>query len=237
MTDPHDKNDVGDNQLFTSHLSFNQEAEAQRLVELILGSNCRLQVLHGRAGTGKTTLIREHLLPSLAAASGREVFFSICQPDFPQIVRTLDDEEVDIQEAMRRPAVVVVDAFDRFLGLDDSGRRWALKHVFKRLQEEDVHAAIVVVVSDDALSRVFEFRKYEPEIVEAVFSIQEVDVDEALAKIVEADEGAEFSLSPDLVEELRADLQEKDEGVSPDLVKALNHQLRKLHLEKGKVVL
>ena len=115
MIDPDENQGTRNKPVFTRHLVFNQEAESGRLARMILGSTCRLQVVHGRVGIGKTRLIREHLLSRLSMASDREVYFSICQPDFPRIVRSQDAMELDTRKAMRRRAIVVIDAFDRFL--------------------------------------------------------------------------------------------------------------------------
>jgi tetratricopeptide (TPR) repeat protein len=222
--------DFGEIEHLTTYLAGFLEDEGKRLAGSILASASRLQVLHGRPGAGKTTVVRNHLLANLESA-GVDVYYGDCEPSFPQNVAAPRHSAVDIREAVRNPrAIIIIDDFDRYLATRHTETAFA--SVFGKFDQ--VAARIVVVVSDNHLSSVFDFREIEPKCVESVFQIHEIDIGAGLGKLAEDDREAEFALAPDLVDDLRAELQAKSEGVSAELLAVVYRQLRAFHLESGK---
>ena len=163
----------------------NRASEAERLAEFITRAKSRFVVLYGQPSSGKTTLVKNWLLPALKAMQevGKDhVFYGACTTALPDSV---DGEggPARFDELIATRSILILDEFDHILDAPRDDRRTQLDALFTRLHRKDALGVVVAVVAARQLTSVYALTSYEPGIVGAVEAMGTVSLSDGLQRL------------------------------------------------------
>ncbi len=203
----------------------NRASEAERLAEFITRAKSRFVVLYGQPSSGKTTLVKNWLLPALEAMQqvGRDrVFYGACTTAIPDMVEG-DDGPEPFDEAVTARSIVIIDEFDHVLDAPRDDRRRQLDTLFTRLHRKDGLGVVVAVVSARQLTSVYALTSYEPGIVGAVEAMGTVSLSDGLQRLCSQERGKRrITYSTDTLAAIEAEAKEHGLTATFDFVRLIH---------------
>ncbi|MFN2249279.1 MAG: ATP-binding protein [Candidatus Promineifilaceae bacterium] len=202
-----------------------QEIRDQLLANLICSnSRCRLVVLHGEVGFGKTSLLRAGVMPLLVANGHLPLFVrvttssltkSIMKSLFPEITETTDLKNASLQSFLRQVATILgpekgifilLDQFEHFFDASEEQRSEFLKELDDCLNDPTTGTSWLICVRSSRLGylNVFQQIDRQPSTNSAVLGpLARNDARQAVNKPAQ---DAGFSVETELSEVLLDDL-------------------------------
>lgn len=203
--------------------------EAESISHLLLSTESKVTVLFGDHGSGKTTFVRQWLMPILGRE--RPVFFGSIEKGLPETVEN-HSETVAFRDAISQPGIVILDDFENlFIPNKADGIELLRKFLAQRTQTRD-QALIVFIVDADHLSKIYELARFAPEILDAMWEIDTVDVVKGFhARIARGQSGAGEKPASRLALHMSEELRELDENIgplSPALLEVLSNEYERV---------
>ncbi len=211
--------------------------QGNRIARHILSSATGMVVFHGKAGSGKTDLIRHWVLPSLP-----EEYRVFCSDKFETQLTLLEkgDRKIDFWNASALHSIIVLDRFEDFFAQDPAFQVTFLKQLAKRVADGQLRARLAFVIRREYLSRLFVMRDSLPQIVDEVYEIESISGDKAVNTLCQMAGQRGLRLDEGVSKRILADFQKletSEAGVSAEMLAVVVFRLCQLTAPDQKKVL
>ena len=203
----------------------NRASEAERLAEFITRAKSRFVVLYGQPSSGKTTLVKNWLMPALEGMQevGRDhVFYGTCTTSVPDVVEGENGSE-PFDEAVASRSIVIIDEFDHVLDGPRDDRRKELDELFSLIHRSGERCTVVAIVSARQLTSVYALTSYEPGIVGAVEAMGTVSLSDGLQRLCNQERAKRrISYTADTLAAIEAEAKEHGLAATFDFVRLIH---------------
>ena len=206
-----------------------RQIDAESISRQLIKTKSDIAVLFGDHGSGKTTLVRKWLMPILGLE--RSVFYGNIESRLPETVCN-DSETVSLTEAISQSAIIFLDNLEDLFSPGKANGIELFREFLRQRSQTKYNSLIVFIVDADHLSKVYEMARFAPEILNAMWEIDTVDVVSGFRTQTASgqnivDEQLTTPLAVHLSEELK-ELNEHIGPLSPALLEIVTNEYERL---------
>src|SRR5206468_10045461 len=111
-------------------------------------------------------------------------------------------------DAIRTPAIIVIDSFDRVLDLSRDLQREQLQDLFGRLRDAHRKTRLVLVLDERQLSGIYGLEAYDPNATRAMYRLSSISRRDALVTLTTATAKGRIHYTDDFIAKLADDAVE-----------------------------
>jgi len=226
---------------------FGRDKEIIDIFEKVL--NCKLTVLAGESGVGKTSLLNAGLKQRLiengfyvfetrVSENFEEGLFKNIKEEFPEI-RSKDI--IDLLEKISSESldlIVFIDQFEEIFTLygQDAAKSKLINFFKNILTNRSISFKVVLSIREDFLAELWEISELVPELYDRknTYRLKKLNRENAKQTIVNTIQHINYSIENDLVEKLLDDFTQEEETIYPPYIQIVCHEIFKQHKETQK---
>jgi HEAT repeat protein len=207
---------------FHAHVVIDRTEEAARVVEFLSVPDVKLAVLYGRTNCGKTTLVRDFVVPAMPDASA--IYYGAATPDLPETVSG-SAGELPLYEALSLGKTVFLDDFDHLLCAGGKARMEQTGMLLADVHKGELRGRLVLILQEENLSLLLTFRASAPDLLDNTLEILGLPVAEHIRRLGEMGTLA-LDYTPEVIERLSQDLEEFGTSGSVNAAEAVDCGVR-----------
>jgi HEAT repeats len=195
-----------------------RSAEADRVIDYLVGGRRRLAVLYGRRGSRRRDLVQNWVIPR-AVDHKVAAYYGDCEPDVPALVSGLLDT-APILDALRGGALVFLGQMERLLTVPDREKQRQLTELFDSVERGQLPGALVLLLPERNLEHLMAFQSAAPSLLANTLEVAVVTFRDSLECLSRSESGLEYA--PDAIEALAVQLERNGDRDGVELARAVD---------------